>query len=392
MTWKMAFALLLGLTTGYIFLNIPPALDAMMTLYGPSYVKISLLMSALLWSHTLMQVPGGMIADRLGIVRTLSIGLLLMGFGNLMAASFPNLALAILGRVVIGFGTGLNFVTSMKLIALYAPEGRAGSFQAFFAGSFSIGCILAFLTIPRVIGFGWQWVHLTPGLTCFPLLAMLLALQLKQRSPAGPAPLPGLGVVRIKAGWILGLYQALSYGSMINLGNWLPSLLTEVWTDTTAAQLAWGGALVMTISGLGRLCGGFILFKISPLKIANGSIAILCLMFVGLFFIPAPVLLLILALSAAWFASVNFGALFLLASRATSPDSLGTLFGFINFLANLGAVLFTLLFGFAKDVAGSLSVGFGILALLCVGAFLLGGATLDKTLANRKAPIPNTSA
>ena len=208
---------------------------------------------------------------------------------------------------------------------------------------------------------------------------MLLALQLKKRSPGSPAPLPVLGAVRIKAGLILGLYHALSYGSMINLGNWLPSLLAEVWTDTTAVQLAWGGALVMTISGLGRLCGGFILFR-------NGSIAILCLMFVGLFFIPTPLLLLLLALSAAWFASINFGALFLLASRATSPGSLGTLFGFINFLANLGAVLFTLMFGFAKDVTGSLSMGFGILALLCAGAFLLGGATLDKAWPRENHP------
>ena len=391
MTWKMAFALLLGLTAGYIFLNIPPALDALMALYGASYVKISLLISALLWSHTLMQVPGGMITDRLGIVRTLSIGLLFMGFGNLTAAYSLSLAVAILGRVVIGFGTGLSFVSTMKLIALYAPEGRAGSYQAFFAASFSIGCILAFLTIPQVIGFGWQWVYLIPGLFCFPLLGMLLALQLKQRSSAGPAPLPLPGVVRIKAGWILGLYHALSYGSMINLGNWLPSLLAEVWTDTTAVQLAWGGALVMAISGLGRVCGGFILFKIPPLRIANGSIAILCLTFVGLFFIPMPLFLLLIALLAAWFASINFGAFFLLASRATSPDSLATLFGFINFLANLGAVLFTLMFGFAKDVAGSLSVGFGILALLCAGAFLLGGATLDKTLGKSKIPTANRS-
>jgi nitrate/nitrite transporter NarK len=391
MTWKMAFALVSGLTAGYMFLNIPPALDALMVLYGASYVKISLLMSALLWSHTLMQVPGGMIADRIGIVRTLSIGLLFMGFGSLTAASSPNLAVAILGRVVIGFGTGLSFVTTMKLIALYAPEGGAGSYQAFFAASFSIGCILAFLTIPQVIGFGWQWVYLTPGLTCFPLLGMLLALKVKQRSTAGPAPLTLPGVVRIKVGWILGIYHALSYGSMINLGNWLPSLLAEVWTDTTAIQLAWGGALVMAISGLGRLCGGFILFRISPLRIANGSIAILCLMFVGLFLIPVPLFLLLLALLAAWFASINFGAFFLLASRATSPDSLATLFGFINFLANLGAVLFTLMFGFVKDAAGSLSAGFGILALLCAGAFLLGGATLGKTLAKSKIPVANRS-
>ena len=69
---------------------------------------------------------------------------------------------------------------------------------------------------------------------------------------------------------------------------------------------------------------------------------------------------------AAWFASINFGAIFQLASRATSPDSMGGLVGFINFLANIGAVLFTLLFGWMKDAAGSFGWSFAVLAFLCL--------------------------
>jgi len=73
-----------------------------------------------------------------------------------------------------------------------------------------------------------------------------------------------------------------------------------------------------------------------------------------------------MAVLAAWFASINFGAIFQLASRATSPDSMGGLVGFINFLANIGAVLFTLLFGWMKDAAGSFGWGFAVLAFLCL--------------------------
>ena len=50
---------------------------------------------------------------------------------------------------------------------------------------------------------------------------------------------------------------------------------------------------------------------------------------------------------------INFGALFHLAAWVTATDSYATLCGFINFLANLGAILFTLMFGLMKDTLGS---------------------------------------
>jgi nitrate/nitrite transporter NarK len=87
--------------------------------------------------------------------------------------------------------------------------------------------------------------------------------------------------------------------------------------------------------------------------------------------------LLILAILAAWFASINFGAIFHLASRATSPESVATLIGFVNFLANLGAIFFTLIFGWIKDTTGSFSWGFCVLASLCLSAFLLGRIPLQ---------------
>jgi fucose permease len=86
-----------------------------------------------------------------------------------------------------------------------------------------------------------------------------------------------------------------------------------------------------------------------------------------------------MAVLAAWFASINFGAIFQLASRATSPDSMGGLVGFINFLANIGAVLFTLLFGWMKDAAGSFGWSFAVLAVLCLMA-TIGIRSLERSL------------
>jgi nitrate/nitrite transporter NarK len=142
----------------------------------------------------------------------------------------------------------------------------------------------------------------------------------------------------------------------------------------------------MLLSGLGRLSGGIILYRFKPLHIAHGSLLVLCFLFSGLFALNSPGLVLGLALTAAWFASVNFGAFFQMASRSVPAGSLGLFFGFINFLANLGAIGFTVAFGWVKDSFGSLSGGFGLMAALCVLSLVVGKSALQAEVQRRKAP------
>jgi NNP family nitrate/nitrite transporter-like MFS transporter len=211
------------------------------------------------------------------------------------------------------------------------------------------------------------------------MIIWLWALRLEKVSRIAN-PLPLVQVLRLREGWVLGGYHALSWGAMITLGSWLPSLLADVWKGSATIQFAWGGALVMLISGLGRLSGSFILLKFTPLKVANGSILILSFIFLSLFMVPDGGSVFVLALLAAWFASVNFGAFFDLASRSVPSDSLGSLVGFINFLANLSAMLLAILFGWLKDTVGSFSWAFLILTVFGLTIYLVGRNSLKRHL------------
>ena len=376
---EIVFALLNGLNLGIVIMNIPPVLSELMELYGVSYTQISVLLSALLWPHAAMQLPAGMITDRLGIRRTQLLSLACMCIGNALPAMRPVLGWGIGGRMIAGLGTGMGWMATMKLLAISAPGGRAGAYQAFFAGFFSLGSILAYLLIPIIIRAGWQWVFLTPAILSLLLLALVPALRLAPPSSTRPS-LSLRRIVGMRPAWILGIYHAVSYGSMLSLGNWVPSLLAEVSRHRTATQLAWGGALVMLVSGLSRLSGGFVIFRVAPQVVAHGSILILCILFTGLALIPAPGVVLSLALLGAWFGSINFGALFQLASRSATADSLGTLLGFVNLLGNLGAVAFTLMFGWSKDTLGSFAWGFAVLSALAAAALVAGLRVLEKSL------------
>lgn len=386
MNHQMAYAFLMGLNLGFIFLNLPPALDLLMALYGVTYTQIAILISALLWSHALMQVPAGIITDRLGLRGTFILCLVFMGVGGVVPALAPGLETAAAGRVLSGIGTGMGFVVTMKLIALHAPGGRVGTYQAFFAGSFSIGSILAYLLIPLVSGLDWRWVYLSTAAGCLPLMGLLLPMKLPRPVSSAPPPLSLGQIARVRTGWIIGFYHALSYGSMINLGNWVPTLLAETWQGSSTTTYAWGGATIMLLSGLGRLSGGIILFRFKPLHITHGSLIALCFLFSGLFVLHSPGPVLGLALTAAWFASVNFGAFFQIASRAVPAESLGLFFGFINFLANLGAICFTVAFGWMKDSFGSISGGFGLMAVLCVLSLVIGKSALQAEVQRRATP------
>ncbi|MBW1781388.1 MAG: hypothetical protein JRL30_11700 [Deltaproteobacteria bacterium] len=107
----------------------------------------------------------------------------------------------------------------------------------------------------------------------------------------------------------------------------------------------------------------------------------LCLLYLCLFLGPSAALVAALGGMAAWFASFNFGAIFQLASRIVSSHSIGALFGFINFIANVGAFFFTFLFGWFKDETGSFTWAFGILVVFCLSSFWLGRFGLYETFA-----------
>ncbi|HUL20163.1 MAG TPA: MFS transporter [Thermodesulfobacteriota bacterium] len=379
MNKRLTFGLCMGISLGFIFMNIPPALDRLMDLYGATYLRISILISTLFWSHALMQVPAGMIGDRLGIRPTLLIGLCCLCLGNLIPILSPHLGPAILGRVITGIGTGLSFVSTMKLITISAPSQRVGMFQGFYGSLFSLGGILAYLFLPPLIKFHWEWTYATSVGMNLLLILWLSGLRMEKVSPS-VKPLPLVQVLRLRDGWVLGSYHALSWGAMITLGSWLPSLLADVWRGPATAHFAWGGALVMFISGLGRLSGSFILLRFTPVRVANESILILSGILLALFIVPYGGSIFALALLAAWFASINFGAFFDLASRSVSSDSLGSLVGFINFLANLSAMLLAILFGWLKDTVGSFSWAFLLMAIFGGAVYLTGRNSLKRHL------------
>ncbi len=73
--------------------------------FGVSTSTIALLSIVQLGLYLAMQIPAGLLADRLGPRRTLSLGLVILGAGELLFAFSPTLQMAIAGRALVASAT-----------------------------------------------------------------------------------------------------------------------------------------------------------------------------------------------------------------------------------------------------------------------------------------------
>ncbi|MCZ7432407.1 MFS transporter [Streptomyces sp. WMMC1477] len=134
-----------------------------------------------------MQIPVGLLVDRWGTRKVLSLGIVLFTtgqFGFALADSYP---LALGCRALLGCGDAMTFISVLRLGARWFPA-RRGPLVAQLAGLIGMaGNLVTTLVLARVLAaFGW-----TPtfaGSALGGLLALLLVLSLLRDAPPGHQP------------------------------------------------------------------------------------------------------------------------------------------------------------------------------------------------------------
>jgi ACS family D-galactonate transporter-like MFS transporter len=366
------FCMGMGLVLGVMTMNIPPALDALMAHYQVSYLRISVLITAMFWPHALIMLPAGILADRLPLKSNLMLCTLFITVGNLVALVFTGLNEALLGRVICGLGTGVAFVATMKTVALHSPQGRAGVFQAIFGSTVGVGSIASYALLPYLAELSWRWAYGLPGLMALALFIWALFLKPKTQTAAHTSLEPIKVAFTAKESWLLGLVHSISWGTVIGLGNWTPSLYAESLGQSGSLQFAWLGVLLMLINAAGRLVGGLVIIRYRPVTIIWISMLSIAAAYLALYLINLPIVVVAAVVLAMWWASANFGAIFQVASYSVDHKYMGSMLGLVNFLANLGAIFTTMLCGWFKEESGSFGGAFIILTVAALVAYWLG--------------------
>jgi sugar phosphate permease len=93
--------------------------------------------------YMLMQIPVGVMADTLGVRRIVSLGAVVAGVGSLLFASADSLLWASIGRLLVGLGVSVFFISLMKVNAVWFHDRHFGSAGGFSILLGNVGAILA---------------------------------------------------------------------------------------------------------------------------------------------------------------------------------------------------------------------------------------------------------
>lgn len=156
--------------------------------FGVGPAVLSVLPMVQLAVYVALQVPAGILADRLGPRRSLLIGLGVMAAGVVLFAVAPEVRSAVAGRVLIGAGDALVFLNVIRIGALWFPRRQYGLVSSLTGLIGGVGQVVSVAPLSALLrGVGWEASFLGAGAVSA-LVALLVLLMVRDRPGGFPAP------------------------------------------------------------------------------------------------------------------------------------------------------------------------------------------------------------
>lgn len=124
---------------------------------GLTKTMTGLLMTAPFIAYALMQIPAGILADRMDDRKLMGIALLATGTVTLATSLFSTFTSIFLLRLLIGFVASFVFTPSLRLLSLSVDKKKKGRAIGVFFMAPTIALIILGLIVPHLAeNFGWQ--------------------------------------------------------------------------------------------------------------------------------------------------------------------------------------------------------------------------------------------
>lgn len=159
----------------------PPVIPMASSELGLTATQAGGFMSAFFLGYLLTQLPGGILADKLGTRKVLVVSLFLMGVFTLSTAWVSGYWSGISLRFLAGIGSGAVLSAGVKgVYDSFGPTRRATA-MGFFMASSPLGLLVANIMSPLIAAsYGWRTSFLVAG--CLTLLVWFFSWLILPRS------------------------------------------------------------------------------------------------------------------------------------------------------------------------------------------------------------------
>lgn len=379
---KRAFILLVTWITYGVFylnrLNLPVAFPSLKTELNLTYAQVAFIGSSLMITYMIVQLPAGLLSDKLGSKKVIAIGSLIIIFSNLFFGFSKNYGVFILAQFFNGLGQGMGWSPSIKLLANLFSKGERGISIGLFLTSVPAFSALAYIFSGYlIVNFGWRSAFYTPAIILLIIITLFwLIVGDEHKCIATHNFSRKVGINRILTNinvWMV----AISFSSTLfieyGFNMWIPSFLVEdVKFSLDKAALVSSATPAGGI--IGGPLGGFIsdkLLKGRRKPIIVSTLAILSMSTLMLIYLKQSLTFLVVSLVLTGLCIQASGGLFFAYIADVLPLKLtGSGAGFLETIGHSAAVIAIYGVGFLVDIYNSYTTAFLVFPLISTLGFL----------------------
>lgn len=379
--WKHRYTVLMIMFATYLLcymdrMVMASAIPFIADEFGLSPLEMGGVMSAFFFSYAILQIPGGVLADKFGSRPVLTFGIAWWSIFTAVTGWASSLSSMIAIRVIFGIGEGIFPPAAFKTIASWFPKKEVGRANGFMLTTNSLGPALAPLFVSAlVVAWGWRSVFFSlfiPGI----IIAALVWVYVKS-SPSESkymsqnelaeyqedtaedivaAKKLGLSeLVKMPLVWWCFLtlfFYNIAFGG---IASWLPTYLLKS-RGFGITQMGIGASLPFFMGTIGYYISGHLsdkYFKNSrQIPVIIGAVigaVFTCLTVLA----PSGVMAVVFQMIGFFFITIGSGAIFTLPVAALPSAVVGSAMGVVNTAGQIAGFLSPLIVGYMLTVTNN---------------------------------------
>lgn len=378
---KLIMALMSGYSIVYMDKNmISTTIIPLVNNFNLSAAQAGVIVSAFFLGYSLIQIPGGLLADKLGSKRILMLSLGSISLFSILFGICNSLLMFVIIRFLAGIGHGGYPSSCSKAVAENFDFDKRTFVQSIILTTSGIGGILAFTLGTILIGISWRYAYILLGSLFFIALILIYKylptnnkkdlIAKDEKNIKYKKLLNNKNIILLFISMIF--LNITYYGSM----SWLPSYIVKKYH----LSLGLAGS-ILALNSVAQVIGSFgtgillskIFNKKEKLFIIINSIIVSISIFI-LINSNNLILSLFLIMIIGMLTISSFTAIFTWPQKIFSTSIIGSSIGIINTGGTLGGFLAPIIIGILIDKSsGDFSISFVFLSIciLLSGLFTL---------------------
>jgi MFS family permease len=360
---------------------------------------LGVVLSSFFAGYALMQIPGGVLADKYGSKKIMIISLIAWSIFTAFTGLAGSLGSLLIIRFLFGIGESGFPAASSKAISEYFPKAERAKAQSAMLSSNAFGAAIAPLfAAPMMLYLGWRHMFLVIALIGFVLVAIYWAVlkkpnpQEKHTEKQEANKISTKELLKMPTMWKLVIAWFGLDVVIWGFASWLPSYLLKV-RELDLLKAGFVSSLPFFAGGIAMVLGGWVVDKyfVNREKYFSIVVEVLGALFLYLMFkTPSLNLAITYQILSAFFLYAGFAGIWSLPLKVLPTSVMGSAAGMVNFGGQVAGFISPMVMGFLITAFnGSYDAAFWFLilssAISVIACLTLGDA--KKSLESKSVSV-----